>query len=367
MRSFGDVEVLRAAAVRARAGRVTVLLGRNGSGKSTLLRCALGLRPAENGSVIWRGRATLRPRLARMAREGLFFLPDRDLAVPGRRVATHLERLRAAFPGAASPAGMDPLHVASLADARVHTLSGGERRRVELTLAVLRNPVCIIADEPLTGLEPAYQKRAIGSLADAARRGAAVLVTGHEVELLLAIADEVVWIVAGGTYVLGTPEEAWAHPEFARQYLGRRAASHAPPAAASSAPVRVPDANVQGARVGFRRSAMIRLRRGAAVCLPVAASAAVTWTAVRVLLAASRRAVPVSAGNEATGSMLPGEMSPAVVAACVFLTWVYGRRRRDASWLANLGLGGRGKLLLWTGTCLGLEFLATLTSVRWLP
>ncbi|WP_419166318.1 ATP-binding cassette domain-containing protein [Candidatus Palauibacter sp.] len=222
VKRLGDAEVLRAAAVRAWPGRVTVLLGRNGSGKSTLVRCGLGLLAADNGSVIWWGDATLRPRLARMAREGLFFLPDRGLAVPRPREETHLETLRAAFPRSEPPANQDPLDVAPFAGARIWQLSGGERRRVELTLALLRDPVCLIADEPLAGLSPAHQIRTARAIRDAARRGAAVLATGHEVELLLAVAAEVVWIVAGGTRVLGSPEQAWAHPEFAGQYLGRR-------------------------------------------------------------------------------------------------------------------------------------------------
>jgi len=108
---FGAAEVLRAASVQAWPGRVTLLLGRNGSGKSTLLRCALGLLGAETGAVKWRGRATLRPRVARMAREGLCFVPDAGLAVPRRRVRAHLAMLAAAFPDARRLTDLDPLDV----------------------------------------------------------------------------------------------------------------------------------------------------------------------------------------------------------------------------------------------------------------
>ena len=169
-KSFGEVEVLKAAAVRARPGQVTVLLGRNGSGKSTLLRCALGRLKPDTGAVTWRGRATLRPRIARMSREGLCFVPDAGLAVPGRRVQAHLEALIAVFPEAHRLADLDPLDVAPFRGARVRELSGGERRRVELTLGLLRNPRCLIADEPLTGLAPVDQQR---GRPGAAGRGAA--------------------------------------------------------------------------------------------------------------------------------------------------------------------------------------------------
>lgn len=362
VKRFGNAEVLRAAAVRAWPRRVTVLLGRNGSGKSTLLRCALGLRAADNGSVIWRGCATLRPRLVKMARGGLFFLPDRGLAVPRRRVETHMDELRTLVPSA-SLADRDPLEVAPFSRSRIRQLSGGERRRVELTLAILRDPVCLIADEPLTGLAPADQAHAVRALRAAAGRGTAVLVTGHEVEMLLSLADEVVWIVAGGTRVLGSPEQAWAHPEFARQYLGRRRPLGSPRSAAASAAGPV-DSGVTGSGCpGPPGRGAAWLRRAARVWLPVAASSALIWAAVRIAVAALRTAV--LPGADDVGSELVTVGSLPLVAVCVFLAWADQRRRGGASWLANLGLGPREALLLWTGTCLSLEIFVVATSA-WL-
>ena len=365
VKRFGETEVLKAASVHVRPGQVTVLLGRNGSGKSTLVRCALGLEAAQNGSVIWRGDATLNPRLARMAREGLFFLPDRGLAVPRQRVETHLETLRAAFPRSEPPPNQDPLDVAPFVRSRIWQLSGGERRRVELTLALLRDPVCLIADEPLAGLSPDHQSRTARALREAARRGAAVLVTGHEVELLLAVADEVVWIVAGGTRVLGSPEQAWEHPEFVGQYLGRRRPRDSPLSAAASAPAPVAASLARHAPVGVPQRGAAWLRRAVRVPLPVAASVAVIWVMLRVVLAALCGAVPLPEEGGATGSVLVGEVSLPLVAVCVFLAWIDQRRRGEASWLANLGIGPRGALLLWAGTCLSLEILAVVTSA-WL-
>ena len=245
---FGDNHVLKNAAVHARRGQVTVLLGRNGVGKTTLLRGALGFVPVDNGSVLWRGTATLRPRLASMAREGLFYVPATGLAVPKMRVTKHLQQMRALSSSSVSLKDGDPLEISSFAGARVARLSGGEERRVEVTLGLLRRPRCLIMDEPFKGLAPKHQ----GLLAQALRRnaetGTAIIVTGHEVERLLSLADEVVWMVAGGTRVLGSPEDALEYPEFARQYLGsrarvsRKAVSRSRPSTedvSSSEPVRV--------------------------------------------------------------------------------------------------------------------------------
>ena len=353
-KSFGETEVLRAAAVRARPGRVTVLLGRNGSGKSTLIRCALGRLKPETGAVTWRGRPMLRPRIARMARGGLCFVPDAGFAVPGRRVQAHVDALTAVFPEARRLADLDPLDVAPFREARVRELSGGERRRVELTLGLLRNPRCLIADEPLTGLAPVDQQRAVRALRDAARRGAAVLVTGHEVEMLMEAADEVVWITAGGTREMGSPEQASSHPEFARNYLGRRSRMEL----RSKSDPEDPEPNRAGAscpappRAGWSR----RLRH---VWLPLVGAAAGIWVTVRVAMTAFGsvvRALP-RAGDDAVLPWAVGAAAP-VVGVCVLLAWVDHLRRGADAWLPTLGVGRPAAFIAWGATCLALEMVA---------
>ncbi|WP_428274722.1 ATP-binding cassette domain-containing protein [Candidatus Palauibacter sp.] len=351
---FGEAEVLRAAAVRARPGQVTVLLGRNGSGKSTLLRCALGRLKPETGAVTWRGRPTLRPQIARMARGGLCFVPDVAFAVPGRRVQAHLDALTAVFPEARRLADLDPLEVAPFREARVRELSGGERRRVELTLGLLRNPRCLIADEPLTGLAPVDQQRAVRALRDAARRGAAVLITGHEVDMLMEAADEVVWITAGGTRDMGSPEQAWSHPEFARDYLGRRSRMELRP---QSGPE-----DSEPNRAGVSRPTApppawsSRLRH---VWLPLAGAAAGIWVTVRIAMTAfgsAVRALP-GAGDEAVSAWAAGTAAP-VVGVCVLLAWVDHLRRGADAWLPTLGVGRPAAFITWGATCLALELVA---------
>ena len=353
---FGAAEVLRAASVQAWPGRVTLLLGRNGSGKSTLLRCALGLLGAETGSVRWRGRATLRPRVARMAREGLCFVPDAGLAVPGRRVRAHLATLAAAFPEARRLTDLDPLDVSPLLDSRVRELSGGERRRLELTFGLLRNPLCLIADEPLTGLAPADQQRAVRALRDAAGRGAAVLITGHEVELLMQAADEVVWITAGGTRVMGTPEQAWRHPEFGRDYLGRRGRTELRTGSNphSGDPDRRRGGDADPRAPTTRRSS--RMRR---IWLPVAGAAAGIWIAVRLAMAVFGAATGTFPRvGDGTLSFWAAGVTMPVVGVCVLLSWVDQLRRGEGAFLSALGVGRRPAFIAWTATCLTLEMVA---------
>lgn len=162
------------------------------------------------------------PRLHRMAAQGLFFLPHVDLLSRSWTVQGHFDALRSRFGDGVSFPDDDPFDVGGLMERRRSQLSGGERRRVELTLAFARRARCLIADEPFLGVEPKYRRVFADRVRRRAAEGAAVLVTGHEVEQLFDLADDIVWVVAGGTYVLGSPAQARAHPEFRAQYLGSR-------------------------------------------------------------------------------------------------------------------------------------------------
>lgn len=219
-KSFGRKVVLKAATVWAQAGRISCVLGRNGSGKSTLLRCALGLSSADHGFVRYRGGIHLRPRLWRLAAEGLFYLPDKDLLSRRMTLGAQLALLAGRF-GLPEPAwAVERLGASDLLDAYPSEMSGGERRRAELSMALARRPRCLIADEPLSEVEP-KDRGVVGLLLrELAASGAAVLVTGHEVRDLLALSDDVIWMTAGTTHGLGTPTQARTHDQFRREYLG---------------------------------------------------------------------------------------------------------------------------------------------------
>ena len=200
-------------------GRVTVLFGRNGSGKSTLLRIIAGDLRADWGAVHCNGDVHLRPRLASLARRGLYYLQQEPVLPDTFRVGEIL-RLAAGGPVPAEDPLLVRLGIGGLMDARFPQLSGGEARRAAVAAAILRRPRWLLADEPLTGVTPADQELIGTVLRELASRGTGVLVTGHEVPPLMGLADEVVWCVAGTTHYLGDPGTAMANPRFAREYLG---------------------------------------------------------------------------------------------------------------------------------------------------
>lgn len=218
-RSFGGRRVLSAATLRACRGEVTVLFGRNGSGKTTALRIAAGRLRAHWGTVRFLGRAVLRPRLHRLAREGLLYIPQEGLLVRDWVVGDQARLLTGASE-ARIREWAERWHVADFLPREARSLSGGERNRVSVALAVLREPVCLLLDEPLTGSAPKDRERIAEMMRHLARRGCAILVTGHEARDLLALADRVLLLSAGATRELGDRHAALADEAFRREYLG---------------------------------------------------------------------------------------------------------------------------------------------------
>lgn len=221
---FGSRSVLHAASLRAAAGAVTFLVGRSGCGKTTLLRIATGFLPYESGYVRFDGETYARPRLHRLARLGVLYLPDRDVLSNAFTVRAQLDlmwrQLGRAAGGGAVDEVCEKVALGELVDRRPGALSEGERRRAEMAFALARNPRCLLADEPFRHLSPLDAAIVDGTLRALAGRGCAVVVTGHEVASLLDVADQVTWCTAGTTCSVGTPADARGHWRFCTEYLG---------------------------------------------------------------------------------------------------------------------------------------------------
>ena len=210
------------------AGAVTAILGPNGAGKSTLLACLAGLRKPERGQVRLDGGPVLAmaPR-ARARRIG--FIPQTPEVAWAVEARILVGLGRTPFIGssglsledaAAIERAMAAAGVSELADRDVTTLSGGERGRVLIARALAGEPEWLLADEPLTGLDPGHQLDA-GELfrALAHRDGAGVIVTLHDLSLTARIADRVVIMADGKVLADGPPVEALS-PEVMRRAYG---------------------------------------------------------------------------------------------------------------------------------------------------
>lgn len=220
-KKFGLQTVLKSASAWAWPGRITLLMGRNGCGKTTLLKCGLGLTWAEFGGAFLDG-SRVSGGLPSLSRAGVAFLPDSRLLSPRLTLGEHLKAFSQVKGRLVDPTPAASLDVEPLLDSKSGHMSGGERRRAEIWLAVAAASTCLIADEPFLGIAPIDRGRVAEAIRNLAATGAAILVTGHEVEDLFDLADEVIWMVAGTTHGLGSPEEAAEHAQFRLEYLGTR-------------------------------------------------------------------------------------------------------------------------------------------------
>jgi ABC-type multidrug transport system ATPase subunit len=220
-KAYGSRRILTAASLRAYPGSITALCGRNGSGKSTLLAIAAGWRHADTGMVHFDGRTWLRPRLPALAEHGLFLLPDRAILVPELPLGRQLGAVERRFGTAGStPAVAAALGLSGCLELLPPRLSGGETRRAELALACVRRPRCLLADEPFRGLSPLDAEAIAAALRGLAREGCAIVVTGHEITILLELADVVTWCAEGTTMEFPSAQAARDDWRFQRDYLG---------------------------------------------------------------------------------------------------------------------------------------------------
>jgi ABC-type multidrug transport system ATPase subunit len=222
-RAFGTKVVLKAAGLRAWPGRITALMGRNGIGKTTLLRIVIGKVRADYGRIVYGGELQSRPSLAGLARAGLMYVGQESVLTPLHTVREHVEAYTRTFGGDDRwEAVLDRMRLNDLLDGRPFELSGGERQRVSLALALVRRPSCLLADEPFAGVAPKDRPMITTALKELRAAGAAVVITGHDVEDLFHASDQIVWMVSGTTHALGSPAAAANHPQFRREYLGPR-------------------------------------------------------------------------------------------------------------------------------------------------
>jgi len=180
-KSNGSRRILSSATLRAEAGELRVLFGRNGIGKSTLLKIAAGRVTPDGGSVQFAGQAYLSVHRAALASAGLFYLPDHDLLSRAYTVRVQLEMLRPQFAGGDVKSAADRMGIRSHLDKRPARLSGGELQRAELAAVLVRQPRCVLAEEPYRGISPKDAEDMTAVLKSLAASGTAVLITGHEV------------------------------------------------------------------------------------------------------------------------------------------------------------------------------------------
>jgi lipopolysaccharide export system ATP-binding protein len=228
VRYYGKWRVVSDVTIQVRKGEVVGLLGPNGAGKTTTFHMMVGLLKPKQGRVLLEGRDITDEPVYRRARSGLGYLAQepsifRRLSVRDNLMAVleTLDLTRAAREERLAQL-LDDLDLTHLADRQAHKLSGGERRRVEITRALVRQPSFMLLDEPFVGIDPI----AVAEIQDIVRRlrerGLGVLITDHNVRETLSITNRA-YIMYEGRILLQGSAEALANDPRAREiYLGDR-------------------------------------------------------------------------------------------------------------------------------------------------
>lgn len=218
---FGSTWALTSASLSAHRGSITALVGRNGAGKSTLLKICAGWISADHGVLTYRGRTYARPRLHELARAGLCLFPaEQPLLSTSFLLGEQLRAVARQSRSTALQEVIERFRLGPLLNLRPPALSGGQRRRASFAAVELIAPYCLLADEPLRDLAPLDAELVSASLRSLRGKECAIVVTGHEMNSIFDLADEVVWVTAGTTHNLGTPTTARENWQFRREFLG---------------------------------------------------------------------------------------------------------------------------------------------------
>src|SRR5258705_1534320 len=225
-KSYGGRTVVRGVNLDVASGEVVGLLGPNGAGKTTTFYMTVGLTAPDSGRVELDGvDVTDNPMYIR-ARKGIGYLPQEPSIFRGLTIEQHILAIPGTMPmGAAARRVrlrelLAELTLTPLAHAPAYTLSGGERRRAEITRALVISPKFILLDEPFAGIDPIAVsdiQKIIFHLRD---RGIGVLITDHNVRETLRITDRAYIVHGGVIFKSGTPDSLAADEEVRRDFFG---------------------------------------------------------------------------------------------------------------------------------------------------
>ncbi len=227
-KAFRKRKVVADLSLEISSGEVVGLLGPNGAGKTTAFYMIVGLIACDGGRIELDGVDITRLPMHARARRGLGYLPQEASVFRKLSVADNIMAVLETRPGLDAEARsgklenlLDELHIGHIRDSLGMSLSGGERRRVEIARALAADPAFILLDEPFAGVDPLSVndiQRIVRHLAD---RGIGVLITDHNVRETLGICGRAYIVNQGTILASGSAEDILANPDVREVYLGQ--------------------------------------------------------------------------------------------------------------------------------------------------
>ncbi|MFQ5729385.1 MAG: LPS export ABC transporter ATP-binding protein [Waddliaceae bacterium] len=223
---FNDRKVVSDVSIQVKRGEIVGLLGPNGAGKTTIFYMIVGLTSPNKGEISINGTSITDAPMYKRARQGVSYLPQetsifRKLSVE-ENIMIVLETLTLSSSERETrlQSLLKELNISHLAKNKAYTLSGGERRRLEITRALVLSPQFILLDEPFAGIDPIIVLELQKTIFALKEKGIGVLITDHNVQETLNITDRAYIIHEGKILLSGTPSEIAENPKAKSLYLG---------------------------------------------------------------------------------------------------------------------------------------------------
>lgn len=225
-KTYNGRRVVNGVHIEVRGGEIVGLLGPNGAGKTTTFHIMVGLVQPDEGKVLLNDQDLTGTPIYQRARAGISYLPQESSVFRRLTVADNLLAILQTLDLSGiqqqerCQALMEMLGVDHLADHKAFTLSGGERRRVEIARALILSPYFVLLDEPFTGVDPIAVQEIQKIIRRLIESGIGILITDHNVRETLGICDRAYILSEGTVLEEGSPEKIGSSAKARKFYLG---------------------------------------------------------------------------------------------------------------------------------------------------
>ena len=223
---YGDRTVVNGMSREVSCGEIVGLLGPNGAGKTTTFYMIVGLVKPDGGKVVFRGKDLTRMPVYMRARNGLGYLAQEPSVFRKLTVWENVMAILEALPlsrkerNARAEELLEPFDLMKVAKQPAYTLSGGERRKLEIARSLVRNPAILMLDEPFAGVDPLSVNEIQEIVRRLAKDGLGIIITDHNVRETLSVVDRAYMVYNGRLLKAGTTDELVADPDVRARYLG---------------------------------------------------------------------------------------------------------------------------------------------------
>ncbi len=225
-KSYGGRRVVDQVALNVRRGEIVGLLGPNGAGKTTTFYMVVGLISPEKGRILFNGQEITRLPMHLRARTGIGYLAQEPSIFRRLTVEENILAILETLPMTRVERSnrlqelLDELGLRPLAKSKADTLSGGERRRLEITRALVTRPTFLLLDEPFSGIDPIAVAECQEIIRELKARGMGILLTDHNVRETLAITDRSYLMAEGRVLIAGGAKDLINDTKAREIYLG---------------------------------------------------------------------------------------------------------------------------------------------------